>query len=218
MTLRTFLYLASCMLLVLIVNNCHAKTHKHPTPTYFHRKNPDGTLVDRASSSYDDVFRTKFIETISDLDHSTASLLVHPFSDVENGEDTTVTWKNVIKPSPKDWIGLYCPHNDTAKRALDYFFVTDSGKSWQYGYGSKTVKLFNMRAECEFRYYRNTGGGEYTALVATSDLITFKGGFDQPLHGHLSLTNDPSQMRVMWISGNGKIIVSAGSACRALRQ
>jgi len=81
--------------------------------------------------------------------------------------------------------------------------VTDAGQFWLEGYGSRTVKLFNLRTECEFRYYRNEVGGEYTALVARSNLVTFKGGPDQPQHGHLSLTNDPSQMRVMWISGNG---------------
>lgn len=182
------------------------KTHKHPTPTYFHRQNPDGSLVDRSSPLYNNVFETRFLETVSALDGGTASLSIHPFKDLESGEDTTVVWKNVIKPSRDDWIGLYCPRNDTAIRAVDYFYVTESsyGESWRDGHGSKTVKLFNLRSDCELRYYRRVDGGEYTALVARSDVITFKGGSDLPHHGHLSLTNDPSQMRIMWISGNGK--------------
>ena len=195
-----------CIFLAVFIQSCLAKTHKHPTPTYFHRHNQDGTLVDRSSPSYDEVFETKFVETISSLDQNTASLSVSTSKDIENGEDVTVTWKNVVKPSAKDWVGLYCPQNDTARKALDYFFVTDAGQFWLEGYGSRTVKLFNLRTECEFRYYRNEVGGEYTALVARSNLVTFKGGPDQPQHGHLSLTNDPSQMRVMWISGNGKIV------------
>ena len=201
---HTLALLVSAIFLATVCRPCLAKTHKHPTPTYFHRKHPDGTLVDRSNPQFNDVFKTKLIETISSLDKHTASLVIHPFKDLENGEDATVIWKNVIKPSANDWIGLYCPQNDTASRALDYFFVTDS-ESWQHGHGSRTVKLFNLRTECELRYYRSVGGGEYTALVATSDLITFKGGADLPHHGHLSLTNDPSQMRVMWISGNSKM-------------
>ena len=205
---RSLLYPSFCILLALVVQFCHAKTHKHPTPTYFHRHNPDGTLVDRSSSSYDDVFRTNFLETISSLDQSTASIFVYPFKEISSGEDITVTWKSVVNPSSEDWIGLYCPQNDTATRALDYFFVTDSKESWQQGYGKRTVKLFNMRSECELRYYRSVGSREYTALVAKSNLVTFRGGSGQPQHGHLSLTNDPSQMRVMWISGNGNILVN----------
>ena len=212
MTSPTFLCQVSFFTLAIILQPCLANTHKHPTPTYFHRWNHDGTLVDRSSQSYEAVFRTEFIEKISSLDQSTASLFAHPFRSVENGEDTTVMWKNVVKPSAKDWVGLYCPHNDTAKKALDYFFVSDAGESWQSGYGSRTVKLFNLRTECEFRYYRSEGGREYTALVAKSNLVTFKGGRDQPQHGHLSLTNDPSQMRVMWISGNGKMKCARGWA------
>lgn len=201
------LYFFAGFLLAMNVWPCLCKTHQHPTPTYFHRKDSDGGLVDRSSPLYNDVFETKFIETTSYLDQNTASLFVHPFNDLENGEDVTVVWKNVIKPSRKDWVGLYCPRNDTPMKALDYFFVTESfeKESWRHGYGSKAVKLFNLRSDCEFRYYRSVDGiGEYTALVARSNLITFQGGADLPHHGHLSLANDASQMRIMWISGNGK--------------
>ena len=199
------MFILACLLSLDFVS---PKSHTHPIPTYFHRHNADGSLTDRSDPSYNAVFDAKFLETISPLDASTSILTVHPNNDVENGEEVTVTWKNIIKPSAKDWIGLYCPHNDTATQALDYFYVTDAHEkeTWKKGFGDRAIRLYNMRNHCEMRYYRNVDGGDYAALVTKSELIRFKGGADLPMHGHLSLTNDPSQMRVMWISGNGKTL------------
>ena len=66
----------------------------------------------------------------------------------------------------------------------------------------RQVTVFNMRTSCEFRYYQ-----ERSIHVATSNVLEFKGGVYAPLHGHLTLTGDPTQMRVMWVSGTGIIIV-----------
>ncbi len=204
MTLRKFKMLFVVLLGLLNLGNVFGKVHKHPTPTYFHRKNPDGSMTNRADSSFEDVFRTKFLDEISPEDVS-SQVIVDPSQDVDNGAKITVSWKYISKPSAKDWIGFYCPRDDLAARALDYFFVSEfEEETWQQGYGSRTVAVFNMRSDCEFRYYRYLVGGLYTALVARSNQLTFKGGADLPMHGHLSLTSDPSQMRVMWISGTGK--------------
>ena len=35
----------------------------------------------------------------------------------------------------------------------------------------------------------------------------FEGGPEMPLQIHLALTGDPTQMRVMWNSGTGKILL-----------
>ena len=200
-------YLLCCLFVIGNLQIVYAKSskHKHPIPTYFHRRNPDGSLISRADPSYGDIFMTNFINSVSSLDQATGSISVDPHNDVENGANVAVTWKNIVKPEAKDWIGLYCPHNDSAAHPLDYFFVTNSETAtWHQGYGSKNVRVFNMRNECEFRYYRYVDGGVYTALAARSQLLTFLGRSSQPMHGHLSITNDPSQMRVMWISGTGE--------------
>eukprot|EP00794_Sanderia_malayensis_P005468 gene5468-6151_t len=189
-----------------LLNPGCSKSHTLPIPTYFRRTDSDGLTIGRADPEYEDVFKTKFLENRSHLDMTTSELYVNPHAEVDNGARVTVSWKNVVMPSAKDWIGFYCPHNDSASNPLDYFFVTDGSSSsslssWKSGFGSKTVSVFNMRNDCEFRYYRYVYGGIYTALVARSNLLQFKGRSDQPMHGHISVTGDPSQMRVMWISG-----------------
>ena len=35
--------------------------------------------------------------------------------------------------------------------------------------------------------------------------MSFEGGAEIPLQGHLSLTGDPTEMRVMWVSGTSKL-------------
>ena len=58
--------------------------------------------------------------------------------------------------------------------------------------------MYNMRTSCEFRYYHKS-----YIHIATSNVLKFKGGIYAPLQGHLALTGDPTQMRVMWVSGTG---------------
>jgi len=41
-------------------------------------------------------------------------------------------------------------------------------------------------------------------LVVRSPILLFKGGSDIPLQGHLALTGDPTEMRIMWVSGTGR--------------
>ena len=71
------------------------------------------------------------------------------------------------------------------------------------GCGWYTVVVYNTRTTCEFRYYQ-----ESYIHVATRNELTFKGGSYAPLHiGH---TGDPTQMRVMWVSGTGKVFFVSG--------
>ncbi|KAJ7392369.1 hypothetical protein OS493_012029 [Desmophyllum pertusum] len=87
------------------------------------------------------------------------------------------------------------PENDQSDHYLDYFYVTESA-SYASEYGWNQVAVYNMRTSCQFRYYQKS-----YIHVSTSNLLEFKGGIDVPLQGHIALTGDPSQMRVMWVSG-----------------
>lgn len=171
-----------------------SKKH-HAVPTYFKRINPDGTVVDAG----DPQTRVKFTHPIRKYFTPDASLTVSP-SLVENGATVNVSWSGISLPSETDFIAFYCPENDQADHYLDYFYVTDSA-SYASGYGWTQVTVYNMRANCEFRYYQKS-----YVHVATSNLLQFKGGIYAPLQGHIALTGDPSQMRVMWVSGTGKNI------------
>ena len=197
-----------CLFSLVFINLCHMKKHMHPVPTYFHRFDLNGNLVDRSKPLYNKVFKTKFIDEISPLDSARAQLIVSP-TEAQNGEEVRVTWSRIVAPNADDWIGFYCPENATASRPLDYFHVTEAEKDiWSKGQGSKIVTAFNMRKRCEFRYYRRVSGGLYTALAVRSNILAFKGGASMPNHGHIELTGDPTQIRVMWISGTSKYDMS----------
>lgn len=167
---------------------------RHAVPTYFKRINPDGTVVNADDSRT----RIKFAHPIRERFTPNATLTVSP-SLVENGAAVNVSWSGITQPSNKDFIAFYCPENDQPDHYLDYFYVTDSANA--SGYGWREVNVYNMRSKCEFRYYQQS-----YVHVATSNLLQFKGGIYVPLQGHIALTGDPSQMRVMWVSGTGKIV------------
>ena len=57
-----------------------------------------------------------------------------------------------------------------------------------------------MRETCVFKYYRRNGTAKI--LAALSNRLDFAdGGREAPLHGHIALTTKPTEMRVMWVSG-----------------
>ena len=118
----------------------------------------------------------------------------------DHGAAVTVSWEHVPSPSlsePFDWVGLYCPSRANGLAYLDHSFVNES-PSYTKGRGSLKFPVWNLRTECEFRYYQN---GTFTTLQAVSNKVTFRGGISEPLQGHLALTEDPTQMRVGWTTG-----------------
>ena len=172
--------------------------HK-PVQTYFNKILPSGKLADGSHPSY----RIKFTKVTDISATSSIKLLVTP-NLINNGDKVNVSWYGNIKHS-HDWIALYCPSNADANKYLDYWEIDD------YKSNGATFQLYNIRCECEFRYYRNRT--DDIMFLARSDLITFKGGKLAPVHGHLALTLNPSEMRVQWTSGtNAKPIVLYGTS------
>lgn len=120
---------------------------------------------------------------------------------VINGEKVTVLWTGVNNPTPKDLITYYCPFYDDINHYLDYFHVSSS-LSWHEGFGHHSVKLYNMRTPCVFRLFRAQENSY--VLAATSNKVYFAdGGPYAPLQGHIAMTSKPTEMRVMWTSGEG---------------
>ena len=125
------------------------------------------------------------------------SLKVWP-EEVENAGQVTILWEGIPNPTSGDRIGYYCPYYDNPAHGLDYIDVTKS-PTWEEGYGYYTVKLYNMRSPCAFRYY--SGGKK---LVAISNKVRFTNGDAfAPLQVHLAMTNNPTEMRVIWNSAKG---------------
>ena len=165
----------------------------HPVLTYAHKKLPSGEYVDAGAHSY----RISVSREVVDKSFSSGvALSVHPAL-VGNGDWVTVQWKGRSAPSPRDWIGMYCPTDKPADEYVEYWLVRDI-PTHREGYGSVAVRAYNFRVNCQFRYY---GNESVTQLLATSNHLRFKGGRKVPLQGHLALTGDPTEMRVQWTSG-----------------
>lgn len=180
----------SCLLLSF--SSAEAK-RGHPLPTYFKRIDSDGFMLDVR----DQRNRINFMHPIQKYFTADATLKVSP-SLVENGATVNVSWSGIPKPNKTDFIAFYCPKDDISSHYLDYIYATESS-TYASGYGWIQVVVYNLRTSCEFRYYQKP----YIHL-ATSNLLEFKGGIYAPLQGHIALTGDPTQMRVMWVSGTGK--------------
>ena len=141
-------------------------------------------------------------------------LTVSPPNNVQNGEVVHISWSGVKNPTKDDFIGLYCPNNDSAehfvyRKTKEYGRVSFlSPASWINGTGTHDVHVYNLRTEfCEFRYYKINGS--LTELLGKSKTFFFRNVADAPLHGHLALTGSPTEMRVMWTSAKGMQTVSA---------
>lgn len=163
----------------------------------------NGKLVDRGSKEYNQHIPARFITKITRRDAESAVLKVTPSTPVQNGGHVAVAWSNVENPSEKDFVSLFCPVDDNPRHYLDFFNVNE-WPTWKQGFGEKIVTMFNMRTNCVFKYFRYVKDSHPAQLVATSNTVIFAGsGPLAILQIHLALTGDPTQMRIMWVSGKG---------------
>ncbi len=130
-----------------------------------------------------------------------ASLKIDP-SMVKNSQYVSVTWNGVENATAKDIIALYCPEDAKDNEYIDYFNA-DVSSTYNQGKGEYSVQLTNFRTNCEMRYFRNISKAKQE-LVTKSNIVMFEGGPEQPLQIHLALTGNPTEMRVMWVSGTGE--------------
>jgi len=109
-------------------------------------------------------------------------------------------WNGVSKPSSEDWIGVYSPSNVNFQETspVKFQYANFSSNYIATGSGSIQFRLVNMHADYIFAFMRN--GTSYPILSGFSNVVTFQ-NVDQPNQGHLSLTGDPTEMRLSWASG-----------------
>ena len=182
------------VILAALFAETYSKAHQ-TVPTFFARKDKNGKLVDATNPS------TWFKITASYSNSVQASTLQAKPSIVQDGHDVAVSWNGIDGPLAYDFIALYCPENGKDNDYIDYFNVKDS-PTYKEGKGEHSVQLTNLRTNCEFRYFKNISK-DHQELAATSNTVMFEGGPEMPLQIHLALTGDPTQMRVMWVSGTG---------------
>ena len=183
-----------CGFLFAFWHFCHRIEERPSNSTFFKRINSEGLILDVR----DQLNHINFTRPIVKKFEAAATLKVSR-DVVENGAAVIISWSGIPQPDKSDLIAFYCPNDAEASQYLDYFYVTVSA-NYASGYGWNQVNVYNMRSSCEFRYYQKN-----YIHAATSNLLKFKGGVDAPLQGHIALTGDPTQMRVMWVSGTGKV-------------
>ena len=161
-------------------------------PTFFHRPGLNGKDL---LSVEDPLFFTAKSLEFSSAKRSFSELgfLKSNQSRVADGDYVTVSWSDVREASDSDWLAVYCPVGTSEGDYLDFLYVNVSS-SWKQGYGSVQLKLFNMREDYEFRYYR-TIGSEHVEVTNRLRI-----GVDpyEPCHGHLALGNEASEITLSW--------------------
>ncbi|KJE91696.1 hypothetical protein CAOG_02793 [Capsaspora owczarzaki ATCC 30864] len=119
---------------------------------------------------------------------------------LEAAEGTvTVIWAGLDDPQPDDWIALYTPlpSNLSAIVPVKFKMCTISPTHLSSGSGSLTFTLINMRDSNSFVFFR--GGLTAPVAVAQTDPVEFE-SYDIPMHPHLAITDNPSEMSLMWTS------------------
>ncbi|XP_064405797.1 uncharacterized protein LOC135350876 [Halichondria panicea] len=120
-----------------------------------------------------------------------------------SGDWLTVYWSGVDKPSSLDWVGLWVlPDNATdinskTQAPVKYQYCNVSNTHMDWGFGKFKFYLVNMRGVNRFGFFR--GGFDKPTMAAVSKPISFKNP-NEPLHGHLALTNDITEMVLMWVT------------------
>ncbi len=188
--------LLACILSTVLAGN-------ELVPTYFARKYKNGRYVDATIKS--NWFKiTSRDRSMLRQNSNTTTLNVDP-SLVKNAQSVKVSWKGVENARAEDFIALYCPETSKDNDYYDFFNV-DQSSTYRQGYGEYSVKLYNVRTNCEMRYFRNISKA-VQEFVTRSNIVMFEGGLEQPLQIHLALTGNPSEMRVMWVSGTGESVL-----------
>ena len=204
----------SAAICFLVCTLLHTEGKHELVQTYFARKYKNGSYIDAT-------IKTNWLKITSKsssmpLQNSRSrhgTLQVMPLI-VRNGQYVNVTWQGIKNASHEDFIALYCPANSKENDYFDVFNV-DETATYIQGYGKYSVQLFNVRTNCEMRYFRQIISQNWQEFVARSNIILFEGGPEMPLQIHLALTGNPTEMRVMWVSGIGKYIPLYKQGCQS---
>jgi hypothetical protein len=133
-------------------------------------------------------------------DHPSPSLSATPstLSD-SHGEYVTITWKGVRSATVRDWVGIYSLPYTTGDDYFDMFKPAMVSES-----GNFTYFFVNMRTNYLIKYWRY----DYNLVdfyVDASATVSFEQDPNTPLQGHLSLTDDDKEMRVMWVTDSSYV-------------
>ncbi|XP_016510441.1 putative inactive purple acid phosphatase 2 [Nicotiana tabacum] len=147
---------------------------------------------------------------------SQISISVTPKTLSKSGGFITIQWAGIQSPSKLDWLGIYSPPTSSHDEFIGYLFLSSSPE-WESGSGSISIPLVNLRSGYQFRIFRWTESEVLPELVdhdhnplpqtnhllAESEEIGFESGRG-PEQVHLALTGREDEMRVMFVTPDGK--------------
>lgn len=110
-----------------------------------------------------------------------------------------VNFEGVQKPSKDDWIGVYSPSDVDVKTTspVKYKWATKASDYLSTGNGTLEFRLLNMRADYAFVLFTN--GTAHPIAIGKSNAVGFQ-NYYYPEHARLSLTGNPNQMKLTWVS------------------
>ncbi|KAJ0392828.1 hypothetical protein P43SY_009672 [Pythium insidiosum] len=115
--------------------------------------------------------------------------------------DSVVLAYDIPDDAGNDWIGIYCVENELEPNADDDFLAAHPLQGSTRG-EVEIRRLLNMRCSWHFRLFRGSTRDEHKHFrLAHTPYVRMARGADHPFQIHLALTGDPTQMRVMWVSG-----------------
>ncbi|CAH9128938.1 unnamed protein product [Cuscuta epithymum] len=148
--------------------------------------------------------------------YSEVLISVSPKTLVKSGDSVTIRWSGVESPSKLDWLGIYSPADSSHDNFIGYVFLSSS-PGWEYGSGSISIPLVNLRSAYQFRIFRwseeevddTRMDDDHNPLPGTAHVLaeSEEVGFETgrgPEQVHLSLTGQDGEMRVMFVTHDGK--------------
>ncbi|XP_015073669.1 probable inactive purple acid phosphatase 2 [Solanum pennellii] len=153
---------------------------------------------------------------ISSSSSSQISISVTPKTLSKSGDFVTIKWTGIPSPSKLDFLGIYSPPSSLHDNFIGYIFLSSTSE-WESGSGSISIPLVNLRSGYQFRIFRWTESEivpdlvdhdhnplpQTKHLLAVSEEVGFVSGRG-PEQVHLALTGFEDEMRVMFVTPDGK--------------
>jgi hypothetical protein len=147
------------------------------------------------------------------------TLAVAPTLLTPTNNQVGIKWAGVLNASEYDFVAIYSPSTSGLENELGWFLTSEVDSQFASGSGSTVLPLINMRTDFVLRFWKAydgkpNGDGNSTrrapfpttnntafALEATSQIIAFENP-NTANQGHLALTTNETEMRIMWVSGD----------------
>mmetsp|Transcript_26085 Transcript_26085/g.60171 ORF Transcript_26085/g.60171 Transcript_26085/m.60171 type:complete len:546 (+) Transcript_26085:16-1653(+) len=125
--------------------------------------------------------------------HAKVEVSATPSVLMASGDRVTVNWSGLhdLQHPGHLVVAYYSPANSHDSDYVGYFDVPHGDA------GSLSFAAVNMRADLEFRLVDLGSEAKPIESIATSNVLTFASA-NEPTGAHLALTDDPSEMRVIW--------------------